>query len=275
MWKKYGTLLAVLILFCVFLQAEIQKYVIMQKLPDFVCETDAFRNMSISGEVYTDAVKKSELYDCDPFELMAAAAVQTDFSAVKLPEAEKLMHIRNTLSKRKTKNWKQLVEALRMVWNDIECFPVGSVGNAESCSYENSWGNPRSYGGKRSHEGCDIFAGNGQRGIIPILSMTDGWVENVGWLPLGGYRLGIRSQHGTYFYYAHLDSYSREFRPGDKIRAGDLLGFMGDTGYGEEGTRGKFAVHLHLGIYIRTPHQKELSVNPYEILRYSQFLQRE
>ena len=43
---------------------------------------------------------------------------------------------------------------------------------------------------------------------------------------------------------------------------------MGDTGYGEEGTSGKFAVHLHLGIYIRTEHTEELSVNPYWILRF-------
>ena len=43
---------------------------------------------------------------------------------------------------------------------------------------------------------------------------------------------------------------------------------MGDSGYGDEGTTGKFAVHLHLGLYIDTPAQKEISVNPYWILRY-------
>ena len=45
---------------------------------------------------------------------------------------------------------------------------------------------------------------------------------------------------------------------------------MGDTGYGEEGTRGKFAVHLHLGIYIRTEEYEELSVNPYWVLRWAE-----
>ena len=44
---------------------------------------------------------------------------------------------------------------------------------------------------------------------------------------------------------------------------------MGDTGYGKtEGTIGNFDVHLHLGIYIRTDHLEEMSVNPYWILRY-------
>ncbi len=53
------------------------------------------------------------------------------------------------------------------------------------------------------------------------------------------------------------------------IKAGQLLGYMGDTGYGvKEGTRGKFDVHLHLGIYIRTEDIRELAVNPYWFLKY-------
>ena len=42
---------------------------------------------------------------------------------------------------------------------------------------------------------------------------------------------------------------------------------MGNTGYGPEGTRGRFPVHLHLGIYIEVPFQKEMSVNPYWLLK--------
>ena len=62
-----------------------------------------------------------------------------------------------------------------------------------------------------------------------------------------------------------MDSYAA-LEIGDKVNAGDLLGFMGDTGYGEEGTTGKFPVHLHVGIYIYPG--EETSVNPYWILRY-------
>ena len=43
-----------------------------------------------------------------------------------------------------------------------------------------------------------------ERGLFPVLSMTDGVVEKKGWLPQGGYRLGIRSDGGIYYYYAHL-----------------------------------------------------------------------
>ena len=95
----------------------------------------------------------------------------------------------------------------------------------------------RSFGGERVHEGCDLFGGCGAADFYPIISMTDGSVEAVGWLPLGGYRIGIRSPSGGYFYYAHLSSYERDWKEGDSIKAGEILGFMGDTGYGSEGTK--------------------------------------
>ena len=61
----------------------------------------------------------------------------------------------------------------------------------------------------------------------------------------------------------------RLIKKGDKIKAGTLLGYMGDTGYGKvEGTSGNFAVHLHFGIYIATKNYSELSVNPYTVLKY-------
>ena len=69
------------------------------------------------------------------------------------------------------------------------------------------------------------------------------------------------------FYYAHLSGYEANIRKGQTVAAGDILGYMGNTGYGSEGTRGKFPVHLHLGIYIEVPFQKELSVNPYWLLK--------
>ena len=62
--------------------------------------------------------------------------------------------------------------------------------------------------------------------------------------------------------------------PGDEIQAGEVIGFMGDSGYGEEGTAGKFPVHLHLGIYIRTGNREEVSVNPYRVLRFTEKTRR-
>ena len=61
-------------------------------------------------------------------------------------------------------------------------------------------------------------------------------------------------------YYAHLSSYG-QVEIGDEVKAGDLLGYMGDSGYGKEGTTGQFPVHLHVGIYLQE-NGKEISINP-------------
>lgn len=90
---------------------------------------------------------------------------------------------------------------LSAVWDDLERFPVGTVasdGNA-GVSFADSWMQSRNFGGERGHEGCDIMASVNERGIYPIYSVSDGVVENVGWLRLGGYRIGIRSPSGAYF----------------------------------------------------------------------------
>ena len=77
---------------------------------------------------------------------------------------------------------------------------------------------------------------------------------------------GFSRLTGDIFYYAHLDSYA-EIEEGDTVQAGQLIGFVGNSGYGVEGTKGKFATHLHVGIYLN-PGKEEISVNPYWILKY-------
>jgi Membrane proteins related to metalloendopeptidases len=164
-----------------------------------------------------------------------------------------------------------LVSSYNAIWQDIKFFPVPESTNVKRkpTSYEDSWMFERNYGGKREHEGTDIMAGDNEAGVYPIISMTAGVVTNIGWLEQGGYRIGITSPSGGYFYYAHLASYEREFVVGETIGAGQLLGYMGDTGYSTvEGTTGMFDVHLHLGIYIETERFEEVSVNPYWVLRY-------
>lgn len=162
----------------------------------------------------------------------------------------------------KGKNWDAYLFSCRAIWNDLKCFPL----EKGVSSYENSWMYERTYGGKRGHEGCDLMTKEDEAGKYPVYSMTDGIVSNMGWLEKGGYRIGITSSSGGYFYYAHLESYV-DIKEGDKVKAGQILGYAGDTGYGPEKTTGKFPVHLHLGIYIYSE-EKEISVNPYWILRY-------
>ncbi len=151
---------------------------------------------------------------------------------------------------------------------DIRYFPVARSTDESTpyVYYENSWGDARTYGGERKHEGIDIMAGENVPGKYPVVSMTDGVVENIGWLELGGYRVGIRSKNGGYFYYAHLNSYADGISEGKKVKAGQMIGYMGNSGYGPEGTTGMFAVHLHIGMYIREKDGSEKSINPFPYL---------
>lgn len=165
--------------------------------------------------------------------------------------------------------WDLYCNACEAIWNDLKYFPVPEPSNEvrAEVTFEDSWMFERNYGGKRGHEGTDIMASVNKRGLYPIVSMTDGVILHKGWLEKGGYRIGITAPGGGYFYYAHLDSYV-DVEEGDTVKAGDLLGFMGDTGYSEiEGTTGNFPVHLHVGIYLVTD-ESEISVNPYYPLRY-------
>ena len=158
----------------------------------------------------------------------------------------------------------------RAIWNTVKYFPIpeSEKPGRKFVSFADSWMEERNYGGKRGHEGTDLMAGENVRGLYPIISITDGTVAKIGWLEKGGNRIGIWTEAGAYFYYAHLDSYAN-LKVGDQVKAGQLLGFMGDTGYGEAGTKGMFPVHLHLGIYIY-PDGTEMSINPYAILKYAE-----
>lgn len=156
---------------------------------------------------------------------------------------------------------------VRDILSEMKRFPVREdPSGREACYYENGYGDARTYGGKRQHEGIDIMASNDKAGYFKIQSVSDGVIEQMGWLPLGGYRIGVRDKNGFYYYYAHMDEYAKGIKIGERVSCGDILGTMGNTGYGEEGTKGKFAVHLHFGIY-RQVGGKEKSLNPYYFLK--------
>ena len=159
---------------------------------------------------------------------------------------------------------------IEKIQEDLKCFPVvkEEVDGNYPVTFENSWGAERTYGGERTHEGCDLMAVENERGKYKVCSMTDGTVKNIGWLEQGGWRIGIQSDNGIYYYYAHLDSYERAFKTGDRIVSGEVLGRMGDSGYGKEpGTKGNFPVHLHVGIYVTDLEGNERALNPYWYLK--------
>lgn len=90
--------------------------------------------------------------------------------------------------------------------------------------FSDSFGTPRADTGW--HHGIDIFAPMG----TPILAVADGRVYSVGWNNLGGNRLWLQDKDGNQFYYAHLSAYSPLALNGLHVKAGAVLGFVGNTG---------------------------------------------
>ena len=127
--------------------------------------------------------------------------------------------------------------------------------------YTNTWGANRGGGGRRTHEGTDIYAGYG----TPVVSASYGVIEEMGWNQFGGWRIGIRDNHNSYHYYAHLGSFHKGLKLGDIVKTGQIIGYVGSTGYGKEGTAGKFPPHLHYGIY-KLDGRTEWAFNPYPSL---------
>jgi murein DD-endopeptidase MepM/ murein hydrolase activator NlpD len=90
--------------------------------------------------------------------------------------------------------------------------------------YSDSYGAPRADTGW--HHGIDIFAPTG----TPLLAVADGTVFSVGWNNLGGNRLWLRDKDGNKFYYAHLSAFSPLALNGLRVKAGAVLGFVGNSG---------------------------------------------
>lgn len=173
-------------------------------------------------------------------------------------------------SEKEPETYQEFVGIVSKLFADNVYFPVPEALDDDDAmiSYQDSWQYARDYGGSRVHEGCDLMAAVQKRGYYPIVSASDGIVEKIGWLPLGGYRIGIRSPSGVYYYYAHLADYEDGIEAGCSITAGQLIGYMGDTGYSEiEGTTGNFPIHLHFGMYLNKEDGEEVSFNTYYLLK--------
>ena len=140
-------------------------------------------------------------------------------------------------------------------------------------SHCDDFGNSRSYGFKRKHLGHDMMGGLG----TPIVAVEGGVVEAMGWNRYGGWRIGIRSfDSKRYYYYAHLQKdhpFADGLQEGDIVQAGDLIGFMGRTGYSDkENTNNIETVHLHFGMQLVFDESQkecisEIWIDPYQIIR--------
>ena len=109
-----------------------------------------------------------------------------------------------------------------------------------TASFGDSFGAPRPDVPGGWHHGEDIFAA----ARTPLLAVADGTLHTIGFNRIGGYRLWLRDTEGDEFYYAHLSAYSPLAVEGRTVKAGDVIGFVGDTGDADGG-----APHLHFEIH--------------------------
>jgi len=126
-------------------------------------------------------------------------------------------------------------------------FPV-----AEPHNFISSFGFPRS--GGRQHQGNDLFAPYG----TPLFACERGVVTKMGTDSLGGTKLWISGESGTSYYYAHLSAFAANVVNGTVVEAGDVVGFVGDTG----NARGT-SPHLHFEIHP----SNGPAIDPYPVLK--------
>jgi murein DD-endopeptidase MepM/ murein hydrolase activator NlpD len=127
---------------------------------------------------------------------------------------------------------------------------------ADSARFASGWGDGRP--GGRSHQGQDIFVPR----WTPILATVSGTVDWItATLPRAerGYAVLLRGDDGHLYFYAHLNNdnpgsrdnrggpryaYARGLENGDRVQAGDVLGYVGDSGNAEPA-----GPHLHFEIH--------------------------
>ena len=108
-------------------------------------------------------------------------------------------------------------------------------------------------GGRRRHEGVDIFAPRG----TPALASVNGTITGVGTNKLGGnFAFLTDNSRGISLYYAHLDRWN--IANGQRVSVGDTVGFVGNTGNART-----IAPHLHFGLY----GPGESALNPLPFIR--------
>jgi murein DD-endopeptidase MepM/ murein hydrolase activator NlpD len=129
-------------------------------------------------------------------------------------------------------------------------FPVG-----DPHTFGDSFGAPRMTGTQyeHSHQGTDIMA----PAMTELFACERGIVTELGTDVLGGIKLWLKGESGTYYYYAHLTSYAKDLKAGQIVEAGNVVGYVGTTGNAKGG-----AAHLHFEIH---PDGGE-AVNPYPLL---------
>lgn len=146
------------------------------------------------------------------------------------------------------------------------------IAKGYSFNHYDDFGSSRSYGFRRKHLGHDLMGSIG----TPVIAVESGVVENVGWNKYGGWRIGIRSfDKKRYHYYAHLrkDHPFNDIYEGKTVKAGDVIGYLGMTGYSDKENVNNINVpHLHYGLELifdekRRNEKHEIWIDLYALIK--------
>jgi murein DD-endopeptidase MepM/ murein hydrolase activator NlpD len=168
-------------------------------------------------------------------------------TATEEPTKDARAEKRSERKRKRAERRRQDAAAIERLSGERFVFPVFGTGVTTADDY----GAPRAI--TVHHEGNDIFGPFG----APVLAVADGTVEKVGTLPISGNRLWLRTAGGDTFFYAHLSAFAPAAVTGQKVRAGQLLGFVGNTGDAEP-----TPPHVHFEIH---PGDKR-AVDPHAVL---------
>lgn len=123
-----------------------------------------------------------------------------------------------------------------------------------------SFNEPR--GGLRRHEAIDVLAPR----HTPVLAVEDGVIAKLFESDAGGLTIYQFDPGAAYcYYYAHLERYADGLKEGDRVRRGQVIGYVGTTGNAPRDTP-----HLHFAIFRLTDEKKwwqGTAIDPYSVLR--------
>ena len=142
------------------------------QLDGAVWETEAFRALRLGESV-------CRLEELD-FDQLTALMVEHGYD---LTGVDSLQADSAPIRAAKPEAYEKLKQAYETILGDLVYFPIplNEAAEVPDVTYSDSWGDGRTYGGDRRHEGCDIMGEEKPRGFYPVVSMSDGVVEKVGW----------------------------------------------------------------------------------------------
>jgi len=181
------------------------------------------------GRLFLDLFRVS---DGGPARVASTASASPDLDYVSRADGAYILRLQPELLRGGRYTITQRTEAsLRFPVKDASARDIQSV-----------FGDARD-GGSRDHHGVDIFAPRG----TAVLAAADGIVRSANTTGIGGKVVWLQdSAYRQSLYYAHLDDWA--VSGGQRVRAGDVLGYVGNTGNART-----TAPHLHFGIYARGP----------------------